>query len=100
MNIRWLCIISGVMAFIAIFSWPYGYYQLLRVVLCITSVIVAYGFYKAQLGGWPMAFGAIAILFNPVFPIYLVRSSWTGIDLVVGLLFFIASGSINKSKRD
>jgi len=98
MNIKWLCIISGVMGFLAIFPWGYGYYQLLRIVLCISSVIVAYGFYKSHLSGWAMAFGAIAILFNPIFPIYMTRSSWSGIDVVVGIIFLIASQA--SKKRD
>lgn len=95
---KWFCIVSGVMAFLAIFPWPYGYYQLLRIVLCISSVIIAYGFYKSQLSGWMLAFGVIAILFNPISPVYMAKASWTGIDIIVGLLFFIASGSTRKRK--
>ncbi len=100
MTIRTLCIISGIMAFLAILPWPYGYYQLLRIVLCVSSAIVGYGFYKSKLSGWAMSFGVIAALFNPIFPIYMARASWTGIDLIVSLLFFIASGSVKKSKID
>lgn len=99
MNIKWLCVISGVMALLAILPWGYSYYQLLRVILFLSSAIVAYGFYKSQLSGWALAFGAIAILFNPIFPIYMARSSWTGVDLIVGLMFLIASGSMKARKK-
>jgi hypothetical protein len=79
------------MAFLAIFPWGYGYYQILRIVLCLSSAVVAYGFYKSQLSGWALALAAIAILFNPIFPIYMTRASWSRIDVITALLFFIAS---------
>ena len=96
MTIRSICIASGVMAFLAIFPWVYGYYQILRVVLCISSVIVAYSFYQSHLSGWAFAFGAIAVLFNPIFPVYMNRSSWVGIDFITSLIFFIASQSTKR----
>jgi hypothetical protein len=93
---KWLCIISGVMAFLAIFPWVYEYYQVLRIVLCVSSAIIAYDFYSSKLNGWALAFVAIAILFNPISPVYMTKASWVGIDLITAVLFFIASQVTNK----
>ncbi len=96
MNIKYFCIIAGTMAILAILPWPYAYYQLLRWVIFISAAIIAYGFNKSKLLGWALAFGVIAFLFNPLFPIYLNRSTWSGIDLVTGIIFFMAAYSKKK----
>lgn len=97
MNIKWLCIASGVILLLAIIpTWPYEYYILLRWVIFASSILVAYSFYKSKLTGWALVFGAIAYLFNPIFPIFLSRQMWTPIDLISAVLFFIAAYSKKK----
>lgn len=97
MNIKWLCIASGVLLLLAIPSgWPYDFYILLRWVISISSIIVAYGFYKSKLTAWTFIFGAVAFLFNPIMPIYLNKSSWILIDFVSAGLFFLAGYSTKK----
>lgn len=98
MNIRWLAIISGVLLILAIPSglWPYGYYILLRWVVSISAIILAYNYYNSKLTAWTLVFGGIAFLFNPIFPIYLDKQTWVIIDLIVAIIFFIASGAIKE----
>lgn len=99
MNIKWLCIASGVFLLLAIPSgWPYDFYILLRWIIFITSLIVAIGFHKSGLNGWMMVFGGVVFLFNPIIPIHLAKSSWVLIDFVSAILFFIASSSTKKGK--
>lgn len=100
MNVKWLCIASGVGLVLAIIpTWPYGYYILLRWGIFISSIIVAYTFYNSKLPAWTFIFGAIAFLFNPIFPIHLTRATWTPIDLIGASLFFLAGYSVKKEKR-
>jgi hypothetical protein len=97
MNIRWLCIASGIILMLAIIpSWEYSYYILLRWAIFISSIIVAIGFYNSKITGWALVFGAIAFLFNPIFPVYLSRQMWTPIDFISAVLFFIAAYSKKK----
>ncbi len=94
-----ICIICGILLLLAIPSWwPYGFYTLLRWIICAVSIYVAYGFYKSKLTGWTFVFSAIAVLFNPIFPFYLDKSSWVGIDFISAILFFLASYSTKKVK--
>lgn len=89
-----LCIICGILLLIAIPSWlPYGFYTLLRLVICVASIYLAYTFYKSKLTGWMLVFGSIAFIFNPLFPIYLSKSSWAIIDFIGVILFFMAAYS-------
>jgi len=97
---KWLCIASGILLLLAIPSgWPYDFYILLRWVIFISSIIVAWGFYKSRFIGWTFIFGSVAFLFNPIIPIYLAKSSWVLIDFVSAILFFLAGYSIKELKR-
>jgi hypothetical protein len=97
MNIKLLCVASGIILLLAIvLSWPYSYYILLRWAIFASSIIVAIGFYNSKVTGWALVFGAVAFLFNPIFPVYLTRQTWTPIDLISAVLFFIAGFSKKK----
>ena len=64
-------------------SWPYGFYQLLRIVVTGTA-----GYVVVQTLGhrqyWPWIMGGIAILFNPVLPISFRQEEWQPIDFRCG----------------
>lgn len=67
--------------------WPYAYYQLLRLVVMICAGYLAYYNYERKEMGWVMVFSFIALLFNPVFPVYLSKSLWAIIDLGAAVVF-------------
>lgn len=71
----------------ALAPWPYGYYQLLRFVVCPVSGYVAFLAYKWQKLWATWLFGIIAVLFNPIVPVHLSRELWQPVDLVCALLF-------------
>jgi hypothetical protein len=97
MNIKWLCLASGILLLLGIpTGWPDSYYILLRWAILISSAVVAYGFYKSKLKGWALVFGAIAILFNPIMPFYLNKSTWVILDFIGACLFFVAGYSVRK----
>lgn len=89
-----ICIGSGLLLLLAIPSfWPYGFYIFLRWVICIVSFYVAYGFYKSKLSGWALIFCILTLVFNPIFPVYLNKTSWVMIDLIGAIMFFLAAFS-------
>jgi len=97
MNIKWLSIISGVLLLLAILpGWPSSFYILLRWAIFISSIIVAYGFYKSKITAWIFIFGAVAFLFNPIAPMYLGKSTWVIFDFIGAILFFVAGFSKKK----
>ena len=91
MNTKWLGVVSGVMLLLAIPTWPYAYYIFLRWFIAASSIIVAYGFYKSELKGLTLVFGAIALLFNPIIPFYMSKSTWIPIDFVSAILFLVTA---------
>ncbi len=99
MNIKNLCLLAGILLIGAIFSfWPYSYFIILRWLVFIISLIVLNGFYTSNLKGWAIVFGVIALLFNPIYPVYLNKQSWIPIDLVSAIFFFLAAYSIKKKE--
>jgi len=83
-------IIAAVMLFAALAPWPYGYYQLLRIVVCAVGIYMAYKAYiwKRVWAIW--LFGFIGLLFNPLIPVHLSREIWRPINVLCALVFVVA----------
>ncbi|OGG39134.1 hypothetical protein A3I34_02830 [Candidatus Jorgensenbacteria bacterium RIFCSPLOWO2_02_FULL_45_12] len=87
---NWFKIIAVIFLLGALGNWPYGYYQLLRWFVSVVGIYVVYLVYNNRKDFWAWIFGAIAILFNPIFPIYLSKSVWQPIDIIVAIIFFVS----------
>ncbi|MBK8585562.1 MAG: hypothetical protein IPN88_09105 [Bacteroidetes bacterium] len=85
-----LFLICSGLLFIALLALPIGYFTFLRIMVTIGSVTIIYSEMENGLNIWVISFGIIAILFNPIIPIYLnSKSAWMPIDLICGILFLI-----------
>jgi len=76
--------------------WPYGYYTLLRLVVCGVSIYVVLEAKKSKLNSWMWGMGFIALLFNPLIPIHLNKGLWAVIDLGVAAVFAILLSKYKK----
>jgi len=86
-----ISIVSVIMLLLAIPPiWPYGYYTFLRVVICASSAYMAYLGFDRGKEGWGWIFGIIAVLFNPLVPIYLTKEIWVVIDVIVAGVFLVS----------
>ena len=85
-------IIVSILLLLTFFSLPYGYYNFLRI--AVTGVSVFYAYYLHQqnlvekMNFWFWGLIAIAVLFNPLFPIYLDKAIWGILD-VLTVVFFV-----------
>lgn len=84
-------LIASALLFGALAPLPYGYYQMLRWVVCGISIYIAYKAYKWDRKWATWLFAGCAVLFNPILPIYLTREIWQPIDIVCGLLFIVSA---------
>lgn len=83
-----LLLICAGLLFLGIADWPIGYYTFLRIAVTIGAVVVIVAERDKGLNFWNIAFGLTAILFNPIFPVYLHdKEMWMVIDGVCGSLF-------------
>lgn len=83
-------IIAAILLFLALDRHTYGYYKLLRFVVCGVTVYGVYFAAKFEKIGWAWTFGIIAFLFNPLIPIHLHKGSWVIIDLGVAVLLLVS----------
>jgi len=91
-------VIAGLMLLFAVGDLPYSYYQLLRVAVCGASLFLVWYFIKLKIDWLGWIFIIPAILFNPIFPIYMDKSTWQILDLVIGVLFLASLTTYNKEK--
>ena len=76
--------------------WLYSYFQILRWVVMGVALYNTYLAYEAKEKTWVFVMGAIAILFNPIFPIYFQKGTWAILDLITSVLMFVSITKIKK----
>ena len=93
-------VICTVLVVIGVFELPYGYYTLLRLCLCGAAVAVIFLAYDSlnEVSRW--LFGAIAVLYNPIIPIYLGdKSVWIVLNVITVLVFWFIFRMVHRSSR-
>lgn len=74
---------------IGILPLPIGYYTLSRLVVCACALYFAYNFYKNNNSTNLWIFGFIAVLYNPILPVYLYEKFiWIIVNLITIYLFY------------
>jgi hypothetical protein len=88
--------------FIAVFGdVPYDFFMLLRVLVFITCAIVAVGLFRIDaIAKWFWIVVAIALLYNPLLPIHLHRSTWEWINIVTIPVFATLSILLRPTPAD
>ena len=99
----WIFIIPVALLLIGIADMPIGYCSFLRIVVCLSSGVIAYGSYSIEekINFGAALFGVIALLFNPIFPVYLQdKELWTTIDILSAISFIVAGIYLNKKLKE
>jgi len=93
-------IIAAILLFWALDRHPYGYYTLLRFVVCGVAAYSAYFAAELKKKSWAWIFGIIAFLFNPIIPIHFDRDTWQIIDVGVAILLLVSLFLLQKPKKE
>ncbi|WP_038337167.1 DUF6804 family protein [Empedobacter falsenii] len=90
-------VVLSVLFLLCLIDMPYGFYQLIRFIALIGFGVLAYQSYQKEKQTEFVIYLILAVLFQPIFKIYLGRTIWNIIDVVVaiGLLCSIVN---NKNK--
>lgn len=93
-------LISAATLFIALAPGiPYGYYQALRWLVCTTSCYGAVMLPSTR-GNWrKWSLVVIAVVFNPLAPMYLGRHVWQVVDVVAGVVMASVMLSLGTGRR-
>lgn len=90
LNQNWYRLVVIAVALMALGDHPYGFYQLVKWVVSITSLYLAYMAYKQHRTGWAWIFSIVGILFNPIVPFYLEKETWVVNDFGVAVVYLVS----------
>ena len=66
----------------------------------VVFAVMAYQYYVKMQEMWAVVFGALALLFQPLFKIALGRTMWNIVDVVVAVLLLIVFFHERKNEGD
>ena len=91
-------ILIGVLLGLALIpSMPYGYYGVMRWVVCAAFVFLAVKAHEAKLENWMWVWVVAAGVYNPIFKVAASREVWTVVNLIT--LAALGYGAWRKSVR-
>lgn len=94
-----LKLLAAIALFFALARHSYDYYTLLRWFVCAVSVFSTLQALQRKSTGWVVAFVVVALMFNPFAPVHLKRETWAFVDVVVGVLFLVSIGFVDRTTR-
>ena len=83
-------IAAAILLIVSRFPLPYGYYTFLRITVTAVSIWGIFIAAQSEKMFWLWVFIAIAILFNPLFPIYLTKFVWGFFDIGTAILLLVS----------
>lgn len=63
-------------------TMPYGYYPLMRWVVCSSFVWLSYTAHSERREGWTWVWAVFAGIYNPIFPVHSSREIWSIVNVV------------------
>lgn len=89
------------MLLVALLPLPYGYYTLLRLIVCAAALLLAWQEHKAagRFSGWAVGLALLGLLFNPLLPVHLGREVWAPLDIGGAMLLGLHWWSRRQLKR-
>lgn len=91
-------ILAAIVLFLAPVLFTLDWDTFVRYAVSILALIVAWFAGQAKQWWWIPLFGAIAVVWNPVFPVSLDEALWNGIQPAAAV-FFLVAGAFIKSPR-
>ena len=96
---RILKLLLAALLLLCLFSMPYGYYNIVRIVSMIGFSIIAYRYYSEKEIELFIVFCGLVLLFQPFVKVPLGRTIWNITDMIVaGILLYLSFFYHTKSK--
>lgn len=83
-------LVAAGMLFGALGRHQYGYYTLLRWVVCAVAGVAAFRAAEIHKSGWVWVLAIVALFFNPIIPLHLKRETWAFFDVGVAVLLLVS----------
>ena len=86
----------GMLAWALVPTNPYGYYILLRFVVCGVCAYLAVKAYQLERIPWVWVLGITAVLYNPLIRVHLTREIWSVVNVATIVLLLVTSFGFRK----
>lgn len=93
---NWLAFAAMILIALSFGSFPYAFNQLANWTIAIAALATAYTAKKSGQKMFMRIFIAVAVVFNPVAPIYFTAEQWRTLDIAAILLFAISVLKVKK----
>ena len=93
-------LVAVIMLLWALRNNPYGYYIILRWVVCSIFAYCALRTYRVKNEPWMWIFGINAAVYNPIFPLHLGRTIWSEVNIVSAILIIVSLFAMKKKDGD
>ena len=98
---NWIKLVAIGMLLGALSAIPYAaYFQLMNWLVVVAALVVVRQAYRQNNLWIVWLFVFVAILFNPVAPIYLPQSLWRNIDIVTAVIFAASLWVVKGKERN
>lgn len=96
---RILKILLAALLLLCLFSMPYGFYNIVRVISMICFSIIAYRYYSEKKIELFIVFCGLVLLFQPFVKVPLGRTIWNITDLIVAVSLLYLSFFYDKKSK-
>ena len=97
--VRLYFVVPAAMALLALMDMPYGYYQLLRLVVAVSAAFLAVAAWQRASHAAVIAFGLLALIYNPIAPLHLKREIWEWVNIGTAAAFLVALALLELADR-
>lgn len=88
---RWVVLCAVTLCFAAVADLPYGFYRLLRWIVCAVSIGLVVESYRRSQMTWVWIFGIVALVFNPFIRMTFEKDVWRILDVAAGISLLIGT---------
>lgn len=94
-----LGLIGSTLLLVALLPLPYGYYTFLRWSVTLIAVILIVIAVRSGRSAWSGILVPIAILWNPIVPVFLARETWMALDLLGAIVLALVGVVLARRER-
>jgi hypothetical protein len=99
-HLRYLSWAAAAVLLLALTPLPYGYYQFLRIAVCLIGIAIAVDRYSARALPAAAISAVAAIVFNPIAPLHFEREIWALLNVVAAVCFIVISFTLRRGGGD
>ncbi len=96
---HWLKLLAIALLLGALGSFPFVYYQIMNWVVVGASLVTVQQAYQRNITPLGWLFALVAVVFNPLAPLYLRADVWHVADVAAAVLFIISFAFITTKKQ-